>query len=87
MGLNVDSDGSMIGYDDYERGVVAYIVWLYMLQNFEQYNQYVIETWEGVWKAQKRWIKGSEQQRHFNNTKRQIASTMNAWIVSKTWAT
>lgn len=85
--FNVDSKGMMIGHDNYERAVAAYICYKYCLQNPEQYNQYIIEEYKQEWIAQKRFVKSVDSQNQFNNTKRQMASVMNAWISSKTWST
>ena len=86
-GLNVDENGLMIGLESYERAIVAYICYKYTLQNFDQFNQYVIESYQSEWKAQKAYLKSKEQQDQFNNTKRQVAASMNSWISSKVWTT
>lgn len=87
IGLNVDSDGLMVVRDDMERGVTAYICWMYCLQNADKYNSYQIEKWEQIWKAQKMWIQSVDLQNQFMNTRRQIAQISNAWVVDKTFFT
>ncbi len=85
IGLNVDSDGMMIVREDMERGISAYICWMYGLQNPDKFNTYQIEKYEQIWKAQKTWIQSIDIQNQFMNTRRQIAQIANAWVVDKTW--
>lgn len=85
--LNVDTNGMFYSYDRYERALTAYGCWKYTLQNFDRYNQYIIQEYKSEWTAQKAYIKSIEQQNQFNNTKRQMAAAMNAWISAKVWHT
>ncbi len=68
-----------------ERGISAYICWMYGLQNPDKFNTYQIEKYEQIWKAQKTWIQSIDIQNQFMNTRRQIAQIANAWVVDKTW--
>lgn len=83
MATNVDSDGLRIIYERYERALVSYLCWNYTLQNFQEYNQYIITKWERQWVAQKRMIRSLDAKESFNNMKAQIREVANAMIIDK----
>ncbi len=86
VGLNVDNDGMMVVYSDMERGLVAYCVWMYMLDSpAGKYTAQQIQANEQIWINQKAWYKGIQFQNNFRNTRRSVASIANAWLVQKNW--
>jgi hypothetical protein len=86
IGLHVDENGLMCVQSDMERGLVAYVCYMYMLQNSDKYSQWQMSEHKTTWIAQKSWIQGIAMQNKFYDTKRQIASIANAWIVDKNWS-
>ncbi len=86
ISMNVDSNGMMVVYSDMERGLVAYCVWMYMLDSpAGKYTAQQIQANEQMWINQKNWYKSIQVQNHFRNTKRQVASLTNAWVTKKDW--
>lgn len=85
IGLNVDDNGLMIVREDMERGIVAYICYMYMLQNPDKYPAGIWQEHKATWQAQKEWIKSIDVQNDFRQTRRQIAAIANAWVVDKNW--
>lgn len=82
MGMNVDEYGRLLIYEDYERAMVNYICWQFALTNILMFNQYQIEKYERVWKAQKAKIKADDARNDFQNTKYQIRKIFNAVLVN-----
>lgn len=87
IGLNVDEDGLMIVRPDMERGITAYLCYMYMKQNADKYPQWAMQEEKATWMAQKEWVKSNDIQNQFRNTRRQIAAISNAWITDKNWFT
>ncbi len=86
IGMNVDDNGMMVVYSDMERGLVAYCVWMYMLDSpAGKYTPQQISANEQIWINQKKWYKSIQFQNNFRNNKRAIASVTNAWISKKDW--
>ncbi len=86
IGMNVDDDGMMVVYADMERGLVAYCVWMYMLDSpAGKYTAQQIQANEMIWNNQATWYRSKEFQNNFRNTRRQVASIANAWVVQKQW--
>lgn len=84
MGLNVDSLGRGIIYEDYRRALVSYACYIYCLQNMDE-NKYrsQMDIHRQTWEAQKRWIKSNDVYNQFHNEKHQIRSIMNSWVADK----
>jgi hypothetical protein len=83
IGMNVDDNGMMVVYSDMERGLVAYCVWMYMLDApAGQYTPFQIAANEKIWMNQKGWYKSVQFQNQFRNTRRQMMSVARAWIAS-----
>lgn len=86
ISMNVDKNGMMVVYSDMERGLVAYCVWMYMLDSpAGKYTAQQIQSNEQIWTNQKSWYKSTQFQNNFRNTKRQVASVVNGWITKKDW--
>lgn len=86
IGMNVDDNGMMVVYSDMERGLVAYCVWMYMLDApAGKYSQMQIEANHAIWVNQKKWYQSIQFQNNFRNTRRQVAAITNAFIVKKEW--
>ncbi len=86
ISMNVDDNGMMVVYSDMERGLVAYCVWMYMLDSpAGKYTAQQIQANEQIWTNQKSWYKSIQFQNNFRNTRRQVASVANAWITKKNW--
>lgn len=86
IGMNVDDNGMMVVYADMERGLVAYCVWMHMLDSpAGKYSPQQIQANEQIWVNQKSWYKSIQFQNNFRNTRRQVASVANAWISGKNW--
>lgn len=86
MGLNVDENGMMLVFEDYERAIWNYICWMFCLQNFERYPANLREEYRMTWTAQKAWIKSEEVVQHFKDTKRQVSEWANALVSDKNWS-
>jgi hypothetical protein len=84
---NVDEHGLRTIYERYEDAVVAYICWMWTIQNANEYNQYLIEKWEDIWTAQKRMLRSIDAKDNFNNTKVQMREVANALIHDMNWTT
>jgi hypothetical protein len=84
-GLQVDENGLILVYADYERAITAYILWKYKRSIIGERDSiiYECESHKTEWIAQKKWIKSKRVQENFRNKKRQIASITNAWLVAK----
>ncbi len=85
FGLNVDENGRLILYSEYERGLSAYACaqWFLAFPNdnrsIAQYDRYM-----AIWVAQKSWIKGGAWKDEFQKTKMEIASMVNALVSDQT---
>jgi hypothetical protein len=86
FGNNVDENGLQMIYERYERALTAFICYFYTLQNANEYNQYVIESYRQEWMAQKRLVRSMDVRESFNNTKYQLMEISNALITDKSWA-
>jgi len=82
MGLNVDANGKRVIFERYERGVSAYLCWKYALTWFEQFNQYVIDSYQQEWMAQRGKLIGIDNAQSFQQEKRQIQNIWGAMLVS-----
>ena len=83
VGMNVDDDGMMVVYSDMERGLVAYCVWMYMLDApAGKYQAFQIQSNEKIWMNQKSWYKSIQFQNRFRNTRHQVMSIARAWIAA-----
>ena len=85
LGLNVDDNGMMLVYEDYERAMWNYICWCFCLQNFDRYPANLRSEYYSTWASQKAWIKSKEVAAHFKNTKRQVSEWANALVSDKNW--
>jgi len=82
MGLNVDEDGKAIIEERYERGVSAYICYMFSLAWVEKTNQYVIEEYKNIWMAQRGKIIGRDAAQSFQVDKRSIQNMWGAFLIS-----
>lgn len=85
MGFNVDSNGMMLIYEDYERAMWNYICWMFCLQNFDRYPANLREEYRMTWTSQKAWLKSEEVVQHFKDTKRQVSEWANTLVSDKNW--
>ncbi len=86
ISMNVDGDGLMVVYADMERGLVAYCVWMYMLDYpAGKYTPMQIESNKKIYENQKAWYKSIQFQNNFRNTRRQVSALANAYITEKEW--
>lgn len=83
LGMNVDDEGMYKIYTRYERGIIAYVVYKYMRQNFKEYPRDIREDYRREWEAQKRFIKGVDFQNNFRDNKWEVAEWANALIGTK----
>ncbi len=83
VSMNVDENNMMVVYADMERGLVAYCVWMYMLDSpAGRYTNAQIEMNHSMYVNQKKWYKSKEFQNNFRNNKRDIQSLARAYFVS-----
>lgn len=89
MGINQDTSGRMIVYEDFRRAVWSYVCYDFCLANQDEIKYR--GQWQqhyNIWKAQKRWLTSEEFARKFHDEKHQIRAIMNAWVVDKrNWRT
>ena len=81
-GRNVDPDGVMYMSDREERGIVGYLAWKFSLSYPEGYTQMFTVSQHNEWRNQKKYLRGLSQKERFEESKRQIAATFKAWIIS-----
>ncbi len=82
LGLHLDKDGKAVIFERFERALTAYACWKFTRRWHKRYSQYIIESYEGEWVAQKGKMKGQDVQRHFTDNKLYIAEIMRAFLVS-----
>lgn len=89
MGINQDSLGRNIVYEDFRRAVWSYICYDFCLANQDE-TKYRGQ-WQQhyrIWCAQKRWLQSEAVANKFRSQKHQIRSIMNSWISDKrNWRT
>lgn len=82
LGANVDDDGRLIIYENYERALSSYACYMFCLAHSEMYRADVIDRYYRTWMAQKSWIKATDNQENFNNNKAEISHTINAMTIN-----
>jgi len=82
MGLNVDSEGNMVVYEDFERGLMSYASWMFAVAYYDIIPQGIAESYARTWKAQKAWLKGAAQKENFEENKREIQNIFKSLLVS-----
>lgn len=83
FGLNVDDEGRIYIYEDYERALRAYACWKFSQTNWDKYQQGIIESYRSEWVAQKSWVRGTASAAEFQKTKREVQLIFNALLVSR----
>lgn len=83
FGLNVDEDGRHLIYSKYERALMNYACWMFALNHFDKYHQYIISTYESIWVAQKAKIKADDVRDNFELNKRDIQTILSALVTSR----
>jgi len=81
MGLNVDEQGRLIIYEEYERALSSYACYMFTLAYAEQKGVGISDRYYETWKAQKSWIKGGAWKDEFQRTKMDVASAVNAMVI------
>ncbi len=84
--VNKDKDGLRVIYSDWEECLTHYVCWKFSNAYFKNYPAGWSEGHRLNYVAQKESVIGAYQQNQFRRKKRQIASTVNAIVVSKTWS-
>ena len=82
MGFNVDDDGNIVIYADYERALSSYACYQFALSFFESYPENIRAEYKRTWIAQKNWIKGNDAKIDFQNTKLDIQVLVNAMCIN-----
>jgi hypothetical protein len=82
MGLNVDSDGDMVVYEDFERGLMSYASWMFASAYYDIFPMSLADTYRRTWVAQKSWLKGAAQKENFEENKREIQNIFKSLLVS-----
>lgn len=83
MGLNVNDDGDLIIYEDYERALSAYACWKFMQTYHKDYPFNLTFEYKKEWVAQKTYLRGSAQAEDFQRNKREIQNIFNSLTISK----
>lgn len=83
LGYHTDDKDRLLVKEMYERALTAYACYNYAMAYIENYNQYAIEKYSAVWKAQKQWIRGKDAREDFENTKFQMGKIFNALLVNR----
>jgi len=82
MSLNIDDFGHLIVFADYERALRAYACYKYALAFYEDFKESTTQRYENEWKAQKRYIKGSDVLNDFKNRKYEMSKIFKAFLLS-----
>ena len=82
-GTNVDEDGKAIIYSRYERALFNYACYMFTLAHSENYNQYIIEKYESIWKAQRSMLRAQDVRFSFETEAREIQNILSAFVVSR----
>jgi len=82
LGLNLDENGNIIIYEDYERALRNYACYQFTLAYSEQFKEATIERYKREWMSQKGWIKGNDAINDFQNNKFEIQKSFNALLTS-----
>jgi hypothetical protein len=81
-GLNMDAEGNMVIYEDFERALMAYACWNFSITYHEDYPMNLSETHRRNWVAQKAYLKGLAQAEDFQRNKREIQNIFKSKLVS-----
>lgn len=82
--LNISDDGNIVIYLEYERALMHYICWMFMLRYFDKYNSRIIDEHYRNFVNQKAQIRSSAFKREGDRTRMELASISNAIIADKT---
>lgn len=82
-GTNTDENGYAIIFSRYERALFNYACWMFTMTNPEKFNQYIIEKYENIWKAQKGMLMAQDVRFSFELEKREIQNILGALVVSR----
>lgn len=83
LGLNLDTEGNHIIYEEYERAVSNYICWQFATSLKNEYPESRIRSWQKNWVMQKQYVKGIYAKEDFVETKREVSLAFNALLISK----
>ncbi len=84
LGFNLNKEGRMIIYADYERALTAYCCYNFALSYSEEFKEATIERWHQEWLAQKNWVKGLDASHDFQQRKAEVQEIFSALLVSNT---
>lgn len=84
MGLNVDENGQILIYEEYERALASYACYMFTLAYPNELGVGISDRHYGVWVAQKAWIKGGAFKDQFQQNKLEIAAAICALVSDKT---
>lgn len=83
MGLNVDEEGQLLIYEEYERALSSYACYMFVMAYNDIYAIGLADRYYEIWKAQKAWIKGGAWKDEFTRTKKEISSFINALVIDQ----
>ncbi len=82
-GTNVDDKGKAVIFSRYERALFNYACWQFTLAHVKDYNQYVIETYAAIYRAQRSMLQAQDVRFKFENEAREIQNILSAFVVSR----
>lgn len=82
-GTNVDEDGKFIIYSDYERAIRNYAAAEFAELFPDKYTPSFVGTRRATWTAQKKFLKGKDQERHWENNKFQIQKIIHSFFIDE----
>lgn len=82
-GTNTDKHGKAMIFSRYERALWNYACWMFTMAHAEDFNQYIIESYAAVWRAQRSMIGAQDVRFSFENEKREIQNILGALVISK----
>lgn len=83
MGLNVNEEGQLLIYEEYERALSSYACYMFVMAYNDIYAIGLADRYYEIWKAQKAWIKGGAWKDEFFRTKKEISSFVNALVIDQ----
>jgi len=83
LGLNMDADGRILIYEDYERALSSYACYMFTNSYADDYKEATIERYHKTWVNQRALIRGLDAANDFQNQKRQIQDIFNSLAVSR----
>ena len=82
-GFNLDENGRIVIYEDYERALMAYACMMYCLSWPDKYPQNTIDRYNSMWVNQRALVRGEDVAFHFKIDKREVANTFRALASSQ----